>query len=235
MKSRSLPLSSLDADDAAGHLANLLGSLAPVPQTVLLIADNYHPLLRKLKRRLPNVAWRTLSEPVAPAEPFRLPLADRETDAVVVVDVIASLPRERRPGLVREALRIARRDALIAAPLGTDLQRLIEESLTRFHRQLLGTDHPWLAAHLAFGLPTPDEAFSWVRHGEDADMFYAGDVIAYQRMAEHVIRSAPSGHIATLLAQVSKHLLFITGRTELDLETVPMRRHRRLYLHLRRA
>ncbi len=235
MKGSFVRLSSLDATDAASHLTQILEAVQPPPQNALLIAEDVRPLVRRLKRRLPRVSWQTLEFNPQTGASSTLPMADREWDAVVAADVMASLPRDKRPQLFRELVRMARRDVLVTAPFGTDLQRLVEKSLADFHRKLLNADHPWLAAHLTFGLPTPDEVFTWVRHGEDADIFYAGEVIAYQRMAEHAIRSASAGTIATLFMQFTKHLGYETGREKLELETVPMRRHRRLYLHLRRA
>ena len=235
MKANPIPLSSLDAADAAGHLAEILREADPPLKTALLMAPQMRPVLRYLKRRLPEVQWRTMRLPSPYEAQAHLSLADGEVDAVVSLDNLSLQPRDSRPLWFREMVRVARCEVLVAEPLGTDLQRVIEDSLARYYRGIMGTDHPELAAHLAFGLPDPEEVFHWIEHGEDADIFYAGDVIAYQEMAEHVIRSAFSGKIAALLSHITKHMLFDIKRTGLELETVPMRRHRRLYLHLTRA
>jgi hypothetical protein len=232
MKKSAVRLASLDAEDVAVHLAAILTSQRPAPQTALLIAEDSRPMRRILQRLFPDTRWQCVEVPAHGSLNFGT-IPDSGFDAVVLLDVIATVPVDERLSLVRECVRIARRDALVAAPLGTDLQKSIEESLAKYHRELLGKDHPWIAVHLKHGLPVPEEALSWTEPSWVSDLFFAGDVTVYREAAERAIRAAASGPMTRLLAHFNKYLLFETGR--LELESVPMRRHRRLYLHLRRA
>jgi hypothetical protein len=222
-------LAGCDAGEAAASLAALLNGVSPNLQSGLLITGaEARPLRQILGKRIPAVDW--LIQPPGAERNF----PERHFDVAVTLDSPAALdPRQRKP-LVRDLVRVCRHAALIAVPLGTDLQRAILQSLQKFYRECSGSDAPDLAEQLKHGLPNPAEAFSWVDAGESLDIFYGGDVVAFQQRAEHLIRLNHAGFPASYFLRLTEHLRPETLRVTLDLETVPMRRHRRLFLILKR-
>lgn len=230
-KVRWLP--SCDAGEAAENIATLLQAAGMPLNSAFLMSDVEKPVLKTLRKRLPDMQWQRYGLP-SESSNYLLPFADGEFDAVVALDSLARIGPADRKILAREFVRCARRLVVIAVPLGTDLQRMTEESLLKFIRDTPRSDHPVLAAHLKHGLPTPDEAFSWVGPDEEMDIYYGGDVESYRRTAEHFIRVDHAGFPSRWILQLTNHLVPESGRVTLELESVPMRRHRRLYLLMKR-
>jgi SAM-dependent methyltransferase len=84
---------------------------------------------------------------------FALPFADGSFSAVVSIDTLEHLPREKRSRFLRECFRVARRYILVAAPLGSEGHRADEERLDRLSRSVYGEPHHYLSEHLRYGLP----------------------------------------------------------------------------------
>ena len=86
------------------------------------------------------------------ARAHRLPFPDASFDAVVLSDVLEHVDPTARADVLREALRVARKLAVIGFPCGPDALRvdrsLYEECRTR------GVSPPrWLEEHMRNGLP----------------------------------------------------------------------------------
>lgn len=90
-----------------------------------------------------------------------LPFADRSFDAVVSIDTLEHLPPAARAPFICECLRAARRGVVMAAPLGSPAHAASERDLDALHRQVHGLPHPYLAEHIAYGLPTLADITSW--------------------------------------------------------------------------
>ena len=226
---------SCDGAAAAEIVAALIADADPPFQTALVVGHDIEAFARNLGKHRPQLALTT--HEVRPEELIRnskLPFSDRQFDLVVDLDLLALLPGDQRPLLFREFLRIAGRESLVAEPLGTDLQLLIDRSLIKLFRELYNSVHTELASHVDYGLPNPQAVFSWLRHGEDADIFYAGDVLAYRQWAEQSVRRASQGWLRSLAARMSDRTFDLTDPSLQIPETVPRRRHRRLFFLVRR-
>ena len=238
MPAGPLELISCDAASAAISVAALLADADPQPRTAVVIGPNIRSFVRSLTANLPRLAVTVLEVDAVTlsnqAEPF--PFADQQFDLVVSLDLLSLLPRERRLMIFRALTNTARHLTLAAEPLGTDLQQLIDRSLINFYRELFRTDHAGLAALVDYGLPNPQEAFGWIRHGDQAEIFYAGDVLAYQHTAERLIRRAYRLWLRSFPSRLT-YLAFIYAEPSLDEpDTFPRRRHRRFFLlHFRRT
>ena len=92
---------------------------------------------------------------VPPGAP--LPFGDDAFDAVVAMDVLEHVAIPHRTGFIRECARVARRVAVLAAPIGTPSVVDAEVRYGRLYRDLAGRDEPFLVEHAALGLPRPEE------------------------------------------------------------------------------
>ncbi len=224
-------LVACDAADVVKHLATLCGSSEPPLSDGILLVTDRTPWKSLLRSAIPGCKFEIFEIPTTREliqAPLSLPVEDQASDLVISLDIAAILPKQHRRSFYQATIRAAKRVAVNAAPLGTDLQMLVDRSLDKLYFEKLGVHHEELQAHLLHGLPTPDEAFGWVNHGDNVDIFYAGDVDWYRKRAELLIGSGKWTRLLTNLAarheSTEPALVF-------ELETVPMRRHRRLFMH----
>ncbi len=229
---RPLKLISCDAADAAYTAAALLTGATPPFETALIVGPDTRAFAKSLAAYLPHLEL-SVHAPDPAASDLKLPFADQHADLVIGLDILALLPKAQRPLFFRELAHVARRELLAAEPLGTDLQLLIDRSLSTLCYDLFREIHPDLAKLVDYGLPNPQDAFSWLQHGEDADLFYAGDVTVYQAAAEHLIRRAQLGWLRSIPLRLAKPAPLESDASLREPETVPRRRHRRMFLLLR--
>lgn len=121
-----------------------------------------------------------------------LPLADNAAPAVVSLDTLEHLPGDERPALIREALRVARRMVIVAAPLGTSPHSAAERTLEELYRRVNGYAHPYLAEHVAYGLPTVEDLAAWRNLPGVAvsDLYFCGDFRWQVRSFARAVRAA---------------------------------------------
>ena len=230
---RPLKLVSCDAADAAYTAAALVSGATPPFESALIVGTDPRAFAKALTAYLPHLTL-SVHAPDPAASELTLPFADQHADLVIGLDILALLPKAQRPLFFRELARVARRELLAAEPLGTDLQLLIDRSLSTLYHDRFRNVHPDLARLVNYGLPNPQDAFSWLHHGEDADLFYAGDVAAYQATAEHIIRRAQWGWLRSIPLRLMNPAPLESDASLREPETVPRRRHRRMFLFLRR-
>jgi hypothetical protein len=166
---------------------------------------------------------------IAPGE---LPPPTNDTfDAVVTLDLLSALPRSQRGAGWMQLDSMAKSQSLICEPLGTSLQLTFLRSLRDLMaaRELVPDDA--LQRMLAAGLPTPEEALAWAQNDSGMDIFFAGNTNCFQSAAERSIAAAGKNRLLGLLIKRAGLDNPGGGATDLEPETVPMRRHRRLYLH----
>src|SRR5262249_29596050 len=81
------------------------------------------------------------------------PFGDRAFAVVLAVDVLEHVPADRRSAFLAEALRVAARCVVIAAPCASAEVEAHEARLANYFRDVHGSEFPWLAEHAAYGLP----------------------------------------------------------------------------------
>lgn len=113
-----------------------------------------------------------------------LPFLNAAFDITVSIDTLEHMPRERRPAFVRECLRVSAVAVIIAAPFGSHGHAEAEARLHALFQALTGQPHPYLAEHVAYGLPDMTE----IQHlatccgARLKRLAFAGD---YRREARH--------------------------------------------------
>lgn len=91
-----------------------------------------------------------------------LPFRTDAFDAVICSDVIEHLRPEKRPELLSEMIRVARRMVILGAPCGAAARRA-EMSVDRAHRRSHGCSHPWIAEHLLYPIPDSETLTEEIR------------------------------------------------------------------------
>ncbi len=208
-----------DQISCAQHIADLLGGADPPFQSVSLIGEKAGRLAKNLAAHLPAM---------------QMVVAEQPADVALSFDSIHVLPVNQRAAHVEKIAALAKREAIIACPLGTDLQITIYRSLEKLAHEQNQSPPTELTEAVAHGLPTPQDAASWAHGYNDLDLFYAGDVAYFQDQATRFLfKQAQSPLRRALLRLTSAHAPSVT-ELPLPPETVPMRRHRRLFLILRK-
>lgn len=80
-----------------------------------------------------------------------LPLRTGSADVALCSDTLEHVGDPLRA--TRELIRVARRAVVITAPWKSEATDRVEAMLDRWHRQLTGMAHPWIAEHRENGLP----------------------------------------------------------------------------------
>lgn len=89
-----------------------------------------------------------------------LPFAKESFDAVVALEVLEHMPRERRGDFLSECCRVARHGAVFSCPNGGADSAQAESIVDAAYRQRHRQRHPFLIEHAEFGTPTEGEIAS---------------------------------------------------------------------------
>ncbi|MCB1059216.1 MAG: hypothetical protein KDB65_03200 [Calditrichaeota bacterium] len=208
-----------DLTSSAQYVADLLREAEPKFASLSITGSYADKLASQVQQHLPDL---------------EIKQGEQQADVVFSFDIVHTLPAAERAQYVKRIAALAKREAVIAAPLGTELQTTIYRSLEKLALELKLSSPEELALALRHGIPTPQDAASWAHGFTDLDLFYAGDVAYFQEMAtQFLYKSAQSPLRRALMTLTSTHA---TSPAEMPLppETVPMRRHRRLFLILRK-
>jgi len=103
----------------------------------------------------------------------KLPLNGNSFDVVVSLDTIEHLPKHERADFAQELYRVSKKAFILCAPLGT-AEHLAYEKKILDSRKVSEHSNTYLAEHVKYGLPTPDEVSEMVRLFS-AHVFYQGD------------------------------------------------------------
>lgn len=141
-----------------------------LPLRVLEVGANFH---RDLERFLPGdqVVYVDVRDPgeagssrsFVRGDGADSPFRDRAVDVVLALDVLEHVPVARRPPLIAEALRVASRAVVIAAPFESPEVEEHDTRLADYFRDLHGRDFLWLAEHATCGLPDLADTVAQVR------------------------------------------------------------------------
>jgi hypothetical protein len=132
--------------DVGGGPGGTLGDFLPEHD---VIASDLH---------LPS-HWHTRAPDLVLADGAQLPFADGAFDAVVSMDTLEHVPPERRPVLLREAVRVSRGWVVAGCPCATPGVADADAALLSVVRTRFGEDFDTvhvLTEHLTYGHPDPD-------------------------------------------------------------------------------
>jgi hypothetical protein len=223
-REQALHLTGIDGDFAAAHVREILAASF---DSLLVIAVNGERFFEAIQTQFPQA-----DITLRPAQPGSLPpLPDAKFDAVICFDLLSTLPKSKRASAWSALDQRAGKQSLFAEPLGTDLQQMIFRSLLEFIRERELPADPVMINVLREGLPVPEETLSWPPDHSGIELCFAGDVNYFRTAAERSIAAAGKSKLFGLLLQKAGLDNPEGGATDLEPETVPMRRHRRLYLH----
>lgn len=105
-----------------------------------------------------------------------LPFREGAFDVVTSLDVLEHVPPEGRARHVRECVRVARSRIVLCCPLGTPEHVAAEREIAHWHECTVGRQHPFLAEHVALGLPTQSDLEALARCSDgDATLRFHGD------------------------------------------------------------
>lgn len=131
------------------------------------------------------------------ADGSRLPFPDESFDAVVSLDTLEHVPRNRREDFLTELNRVTRDVVVLSAPFSDPHVHLAEEALNAFVRARFG-DFPTLDEHSEHGLPELDFAVETLGSGGFS------------------VATLPSGYLPRwLLGMLFHHELLASGLPEL--------------------
>jgi hypothetical protein len=143
-----------------------------------------------------------------------LPFAGDSFGAVVSIDTLEHLPRAKRLPFLRECLRVARRHALVAAPLGSPGHSQHEKQLGQLYRSVHGQPHTYLEEHVQCGLPGVadlDQLAAALPIASE-QRFFAGDYVWQGKQFERAVlghrRRGTWARLGNLYHQVASWALF---------------------------
>lgn len=206
-----------DLESSASYLADLLDGVEPPFDSVAVSGHHSETLANKLRARS-----------------FRVVTGVSPADVIVSWDEIHLLKASERSAHVSRLADLVRRELIIACPLGTDLQLTIYRSLAKLAQDLREEVPSEIALALQYGLPDPVNAASWAHGFLDIDLFYAGDVLYYHEQATRHLYMAQMSTLRKVMLKFSVPHAHSVSEEPLPPETVPMRRHRRLFLLIRK-
>ncbi len=90
-----------------------------------------------------------------------LPFPDNSFPVVSCCDVLEHVPAENRRLVLDELLRVASLAVVLAGPFDDPGVAEAEKIVADYYSSLWHEEHPWLAEHLALGLPAAEEVTSW--------------------------------------------------------------------------
>jgi len=86
-----------------------------------------------------------------------LPFEDGSFDAVVSLEVLEHVPRDRRQAFVADLARVARRGVVLCCPAASDAVATGERLVSDAYQLRHGAPHPFLREHAEFGVPSEGE------------------------------------------------------------------------------
>jgi len=90
-----------------------------------------------------------------------LPFSDKEFDVVMSVDMLEHLPKELRQKAVSEMLRVAKREVILAVPVGKKLDEAVKIYARAFEKKH-GMLDQWLKDHVENPSPEKEEILSYI-------------------------------------------------------------------------
>ena len=112
-----------------------------------------------------------------------LPFEDASFDFVFAADVFEHIPHEKRDQFLSEAVRVAKRCAILSFPFQSEDIVDAEDRVNSYYKAISGQDFLWLQEHKTNGLPNLKEVEDWVDHSNLWHFsFFHGDIRTWEKM-----------------------------------------------------
>jgi hypothetical protein len=176
-----LPYDFYERHHITGHLLKVAGLLGGAESPVLDVGGRARLLAQYIKQPVIAVNPDCTGDLVGSGE--GLPFGKRAFRAVVTIDTIEHVPLAQRDSFLQECWRVADQGLLVAAPLGSPAHSAYESYLHELHLATRGVSYPYLAEHVAHGLPTLNEIHGWgvLLGASHVATYFAGDFIKQGR------------------------------------------------------
>jgi hypothetical protein len=159
----------------------------------------------------------------------RLPFADNAFDAVVSIDTAEHVPREARRQWIQDFFRVAGRQVIICAPLGTVYQSGVDIEMNELFKRLFGYEHHYLREHVACTMPDISEIKEWVGDRK-YKLHFSGDARIYRKQFITLFNLQKRGGPLKTPLKLMHQLFTLTDLKPLKLADEPGPYTRRWYL-----
>lgn len=110
-------------------------------------------------------------------------VGDNAYDVCVALDVFEHVPAEKRARFLTELYRVCRYGVVISFPYYASEVEQAEKGVNDMYKDLYGEDHPWLAEHIANGLPDREKAEAVLReNGISFTSFTHGNLTLWMKL-----------------------------------------------------
>ena len=117
------------------------------------------------------------------ADGTSLPFEDASFDFVFAADVFEHIPHEKRDRFLSEAVRVAKRCAILSFPFQSEDIVDAEDRVNSYYKAISGQNFLWLQEHKKNGLPNLKEVEDWVDHSNLWHFsFFHGDIRTWEKM-----------------------------------------------------
>ena len=94
-----------------------------------------------------------------------IPFKNKEFDVVLLLDTYEHIPKEDRPQVLSEIIRVAKNGVIINTPFYSKSVISAEKLVNNFFLKMHKKPHPWLGEHIQFGLPHKHELEQFLKEG----------------------------------------------------------------------
>ena len=162
-------------------------------QTILDVGGETKATTNKLAYFLPNkkvLTVNVIEKTGIQVEDVILPFADNSIDAVVSIDTIEHIPKEKRKRAFAEYYRVASKEVVVTGPIDNEYQRQSEIRLNEKYKSLFGTDHHFLIEHISYGDPSIEELIELIGD-KTHSIVYIGDNTVIEKHIEKSFSFCP--------------------------------------------
>ena len=107
-------------------------------------------------------------------EQGKLPFKNNSHSVVCAIDVLEHIKKKDRAAFIKELSRVASKKIILSFPIVTRQHRTYEKEISDWLKKK-GRDVTYLAEHISFGLPTPEEVQDFVKN-QKGEISYSGSL-----------------------------------------------------------
>lgn len=129
-------------------------------------------------------------------EKGKLPFESNSFSVVCAIDVLEHIGKKDRANFIKELLRVSSKKIILSFPIGTKQHLEYEREITDWLEKK-GLDVTYLKEHTSLGLPTPEEAQSFIKV-QKGEITYSGN-LKVNRILFKIYMFSLSGKIGRLV------------------------------------